>query len=399
MKSKVICMASAKGGSGKTTLTATFGHFLTAIGKSVLVIDCDESTNGMTLLYLDKVVEYRRNNREFRGLFDTPLSPEVSIVTISEEVSLIPASFDFGEKTPIDPSDFFELLDHIIRAFENSYDYILLDSQAGLDTVSRVTMNSSISETVVIVSEYDPLSTAGVERLKSTMGEHLNSTRTWILLNKMLPEFIESFSEFLAVARYLPPIPWTAEVVRAYSQRRLALDLEYGNEYTLAILQTLKSLLPSSDVEELNAWAFDRAEDLKRPIRVQLMDAEAAMRSLYDHKSDLKDRHIRSRFLMLVPAFFVFALLVGSYPLFLDLIPEGSEFRGLFKSSFVFPVVFIGMLTSMFLFSIYPMLRRFLGDYDFEGSRLDLELERAEEEYKKLSRLQHADLEDLVRKK
>ncbi|MBF0611027.1 MAG: ParA family protein [Magnetococcales bacterium] len=55
MTAQVICFASAKGGAGKTILTASFGSFLADLKKKVLLIDCDWSTHGLTLLYLEPV--------------------------------------------------------------------------------------------------------------------------------------------------------------------------------------------------------------------------------------------------------------------------------------------------------------------------------------------------------
>ncbi len=55
MEAKIYCMASAKGGTGKTFLTATFAEFLVALGKKVLIIDADASTNGLTIFYIDEV--------------------------------------------------------------------------------------------------------------------------------------------------------------------------------------------------------------------------------------------------------------------------------------------------------------------------------------------------------
>ncbi len=48
---KVFCLASAKGGSGKTIIAANIASFLTDIGRKCLIIDCDAATHGMTLLY------------------------------------------------------------------------------------------------------------------------------------------------------------------------------------------------------------------------------------------------------------------------------------------------------------------------------------------------------------
>ncbi len=93
-------------------------------------------------------------------------------------------------------------------------------------------MKRGISDEVIIVSEYDPVSAAGVERLKGLLREDLTIDRTWILLNKLLPDFVQSFTDFLEVVKYPNPIPWDAEVVKAYARRKLALDLNYGNNHT-----------------------------------------------------------------------------------------------------------------------------------------------------------------------
>lgn len=69
MAAKVICMASAKGGSGKTVFTASFGTFLSLIGKRVLLIDTDASTNGLSLMHLKEV---RRQAERAYGVGNQP---------------------------------------------------------------------------------------------------------------------------------------------------------------------------------------------------------------------------------------------------------------------------------------------------------------------------------------
>ena len=60
MTAKVICFASAKGGSGKTVISASLAKFLAAVGKKVLLVDMDAATNGLSLLYLDELVNARK---------------------------------------------------------------------------------------------------------------------------------------------------------------------------------------------------------------------------------------------------------------------------------------------------------------------------------------------------
>lgn len=283
MTAKTICFASSKGGSGKTTITATVGAFLQETGKSVLIVDCDEGTHGLTLMYLNEVNERRKSyDGEYKpvGVFDA--SKEISedqantsLVTVGNGVCLLPARYSFSDAEESSIGESFglricEFLDHVADRF----DYILLDAQAGISEASKIVMSPKVSDTVVLVSEYDPMSNAGIERLKARLPEELDASRTWILLNKLLPEFVSKFSEFLSVARYLPPVPWTADVVRAYSRRRLALDFGSGNQFTLAVLNIVRELVPDRERHELEHWVEAQTERLREPIAEQLDDAE-----------------------------------------------------------------------------------------------------------------------------
>jgi len=300
MGAKIICMASAKGGTGKTVLTATFGTFLAALGKKVLLIDTDAATNGLTLLHLKEVAlqnEYAiAENRKPRGIYELEKSNDpAEIVTLKTGVQLIPATYSFINTEYIPLDAYKASLSKTLLSMRDSYDYIFLDAQAGSDPFAKVSMSKDISDEVIIVSEYDPMSAAGVERLKGLFREDLIYGRTWLLLNKMLPEFVQSFSDFLEVAKYLSPVPWDAEVVRAYARRKLALDLENGNLYTLAVMQTLKSLLGDTISTELQSWTKERAASISLPIEDQYKDTEKELQTLIQEKFIIEKKAMQKR--------------------------------------------------------------------------------------------------------
>jgi septum site-determining protein MinD len=313
MNAKVFCLASAKGGSGKTIITANIASFLTDIGKKCLIIDCDAATHGMTLLYLVEVSKNTGGKKQ--GVFDLSAEDDLSevvkhsIVKVENGVDLLPATYSF--KSGFDPEEKFQesALHNIVNLFRSSYDVILLDAQAGSDKYSRLAMDKNISDEVIIVSEYDPLSAAGIERLKQVVGDDLNYTRTWVLLNKMLPEFIEKFSEFLSITKYLPPIPWNAEVVRSYAKRKLALDVEKGNVFTLSIMRTVSALLGENVVDEIKAWSEKRSYALKEPLEKQYVDAEKELRYAFEAKRALQILHKRKQLIklygMVLPLMFI----------------------------------------------------------------------------------------------
>jgi cellulose biosynthesis protein BcsQ len=289
MSAQVICIASPKGGAGKTVLTATFGAFLVALGKRVLLVDTDAATNGLTLLYLREVMDHREAEQQEApaGVYDPP-ELSVSAIPLATGADLVPATYRLVNTEDVPIEDLRSRLTSLIAITRPQYDFIFLDAQAGSDPVASLSMSREISDTVVIVSEYDPLSAAGVERLKALFRDDLSYERTWVLLNKMLPEFVRTFSDFLELARYLSPIPWDANVVRAYSRRSLAIDLEHGNDYTLAITQTLRTLLGPGTEERIDDWLAERATTLREPVLAQTQDVELELDGLIVERAELE---------------------------------------------------------------------------------------------------------------
>lgn len=297
MSAKVICMASSKGGSGKTLLTTTFGTFIAALDRKVLLIDTDAATNGLTLLHLKEVLTHAEvalgRGTRASGIYDGFRSESAEVVALSRGYDLIPAAFDFVNSEDVAPDAYSARLADILNKVREKYDYIFLDAQAGADAYAQIAMSRGFSDEVVIVSEYDPMSAAGVERLKGLLRDDLTYGRAWVLLNKMLPDFVQSFSDFLEVAKYLSPIPWEADVVRAYARRRVALDLDAPNEHTLAVMQTLRGLFGEELEADLDAWAEKHMVAIRKPIDQQYSDLKTELAGLRDYRNLVLHQYLR----------------------------------------------------------------------------------------------------------
>ena len=171
---ETICFASSKGGSGKTTLAATIGTFLAEVGFEVLLVDCDEGTHGLTLMYLDEVNRYRKSrNKPMQGVFEfgrtKVAGDEFCAIPISEKLNLVPARFVFSDFDGLSiQDDFFEVLNDLVGNFRSEFDFVLLDAQAGISEASRSAMSPKNSDTVILVSEYDPMSNAGIEPIEGS---------------------------------------------------------------------------------------------------------------------------------------------------------------------------------------------------------------------------------------
>lgn len=393
--SRVICMASAKGGSGKTVLTATFASFLSALGKRVLIIDTDASTNGLTLMYLKEV----RVNGEIVlatgirpiGSFETGINTKTpSIVKLQNGVDFIPATYSFKNTETIEIKSFRSGLISVLNIYYDEYDFIFLDAQAGSDLYAHIAMERGISDEVVIVSEYDPLSAAGIERLKGLFREDLTYERTWVLLNKMLPDFIQSFNDFLEVAKYLSPIPWDSEVVRAYARRKLALDMEYANEFTLAIMQTLKSLLGDSIKKDIENWLQTKEMAIKQPIERQYLDTKMQLQNLLK----LKYNQARKNFVYDLTTGISAIVVISIFIYFIFSNTELSKDFTLGKVDLLIP------LTTGVIISIFLSQKRFrFTKESIKNDSYKKEIEILEQKIEKLESLRNANLELLIKHK
>lgn len=407
MGGRVICFASAKGGSGKTSLIATFATFLSRLGKKTLLIDSDFATNGLTLLYLKEVKVgselIHAESRRPVGLCDAlQYSRHPDAVTISETLQLVPAAYTLNSDVSLSNDSARKSFQEIIASLRSSYDFIFIDAQAGADDLGQIAMSRRVSDEVVLVSEYDPMSAAGVERLKAILREDLTYDRTWVLLNKLLPEFAKSFSDFMEVAKYLSPIPWDASVVRAYARRQLAVDTDSGNEHTIAVLRAVKTLCGDEIGDELGAWVQSRAAAIRQPIEEQYADAEKELATLLSeraerHKLDFSFRVIRAS----VAALISFVGIIIFWLVFRDDLKHYLGDYGSFE-----PVISaLGTISFIIVFSFLiniDVLKKFIGTNgvrrQIDDLRYDRQLELLRDRLRRLELLRTLDAESLLGK-
>lgn len=290
-----LVLLSPKGGAGKTVLSASLATMLGALGEKVLLVDCDAATNGLTLFYLDKVISLRDDHSDIQvgrrtGTFE-PSDNLVSIVeSVAEGVDLAPATYVLRQTENVEPSEFRIRLESMLRNVRDRYDFVILDAQAGTDLFAAEAIN--LAEDVVIVSEYDPISAEGVERLKQIFGRDLDPSRTWILFNKILPEFSSELASFLSIMKVLPPVPWDADVLRAFARRRLPIEPSRGNPYTLAVLKILEALYPSRLEGPLAKWTHSRIGSVQHEIKASLDSVESELERARDALASVTQRRV-----------------------------------------------------------------------------------------------------------
>ncbi len=118
-----IVIASGKGGVGKTSVTVALAKAFCAMGKKVLVVDCDCLRSVDIMLGTTQQTVYdwgdiAKGRCETSQAVYTTDDPNLSVLSSPESYDEIDC----------------EQLKNIIVSFDEQYDYIFIDAPAGIDT-------------------------------------------------------------------------------------------------------------------------------------------------------------------------------------------------------------------------------------------------------------------------
>ena len=138
----IICIASHKGGVGKTTSAATLGSLLSSSGKKTLLVDLDAQRN-LTSTFIGA------RNKPGRTLYEAFCEgKDIPVFAIRENLDIVPSSLDMGALDTVIASRIQResILARLLRPVAESYDFILLDcpSQMGIITVNAFTAATSL---------------------------------------------------------------------------------------------------------------------------------------------------------------------------------------------------------------------------------------------------------------
>ena len=143
---RVIVITSGKGGVGKTTTTSNIGMSLARLGYNTLLVDADVGLRNLDLLLgLENRIIYTGVD----VLADT-CRLEQALITDKRQAKLtfFPLSSNQA-KTPITKIQ----IQKLIQLLENKYDFILIDSPAGIDEGFQTAVTSAKEAIVVVTPE------------------------------------------------------------------------------------------------------------------------------------------------------------------------------------------------------------------------------------------------------
>jgi len=224
--SRVMAIASGKGGVGKTNVVAGLAMTLAQMGQRVVVLDADFGLDNLDILLglapqwtLEHVLRGEKLMEDI--LLDGPFG-----------IKIIPASSGIQELTRLDASAELRLVQGLQR-ISQSNDWLLIDTAAGIhDSVIKLLM---AAQEVLLVTTPEP--TALVDCYAMVKVVHLRDATKplWLLVNnaqnqeeaeetieQLQAATIRFLSRELKVLGMLPSDPFILQAVR---QQRCVVDL------------------------------------------------------------------------------------------------------------------------------------------------------------------------------
>lgn len=171
-----IVIASGKGGTGKTTCCAALGSFLARSGRRTLCVDCDAALRNLDIvLGLSEGVLYDfMDAATGRVELDTALTKHPQI----ENLWFLSAPAE-----PAEGAD-MERLQKLMGELKERFDYILLDSPAGIGPGFRLA--ATLADSAIIVTTGDTSSLRDGQRTAWEL-RALGVTELRLLVNRVRP--------------------------------------------------------------------------------------------------------------------------------------------------------------------------------------------------------------------
>ena len=177
--SRVISFTSGKGGVGKTTLVVNTAIGLARLGKSVLILDAD-----LGLANVDIMLGIKPKYT-LQDLFEKKRSLKEIIVNGTEGISIIPAASGVESLCNLTSDQCYTLME-AVEEIAHTFDYLLIDTQAGIGS-NVMYFNSAASEIVCVINP-EPTSMTDAYALIKVLARDYGEKKINVVANQVADE-------------------------------------------------------------------------------------------------------------------------------------------------------------------------------------------------------------------
>lgn len=170
---RLICVASGKGGVGKTTLVANLASALAGLEKKVMVIDGNITTPNIGF-HLDMLLAQPTLHDVMRGRARI----RDSVRRHASGFYVLPAGIHFDEMKGVDPNT----LSEVVANLNGTMDMIIVDSAAGLGREAQSAIDAS-NEVILVTNPDLPAVADALKTVK--IAQNKGKYITGVVLNRV----------------------------------------------------------------------------------------------------------------------------------------------------------------------------------------------------------------------
>lgn len=252
----VLTITSGKGGVGKSTTTANIAVGLASEGKKVVAVDFDIGLRNLDMILgLENRIVYDVVN-VMEG--ECNLSQALINDKKTKNLYFLPAS-QSKDKNILDKDKVAKL----IQTLKEEFDYILLDSPAGIE--GGFEHSIFLADEALIVSTPEVSSVRDADRVigiidaKSKKAQEGEEVKKWVIVNRLKPEMVEK-GEMLSVEDVLnilalPLIGIVPEDEKIISSTNVGEPVIYGDSPSAKAYRNIAKRILGEDVPYLELKA------------------------------------------------------------------------------------------------------------------------------------------------
>lgn len=187
-----ITFASGKGGVGKTSIVGNLGIALAMRGLKTVVVDADIAMANLSLL-----LGMQNSPITLHEILMGEAAIEDGIYSGPEGVEVIPSGLSLDSYKKADPAR----IRGVIKRLESTYEYVLLDAPAGIETTVMASLSAS-QQTLIVTA---PTTPSLLDALKTkSVTQSLHGKPVGVIINFFRGEKGEIKKEDIAKLLELP---------------------------------------------------------------------------------------------------------------------------------------------------------------------------------------------------
>ena len=265
-RGRVLCVASGKGGTGKSVFSTNLAVYLARKGYSTVLFDADLGLANAHLIL--GTYPGRNLSHVVMGIHDL----ESVLETGPYGLQLLSGGTGISEMASLGDSQIYQIASQV-ELLEERYDYVVIDTAAGISLTTMAFLYSA-SESVVVTTP-DITAMTDAYALLKTLVRHHPGSRTWILANRTRRqnEGPEVFRRIQSVTRkylnhaprFLGTIPDDPLISASIARRRPFILTHPRTPTSRAFLEAARTLRREAPVRPFTDLPTDRVLPLFQP--------------------------------------------------------------------------------------------------------------------------------------